>query len=174
MIPDKQYPRRKLHRLPPEVYATTEYEYSFTVCARHQGEPFRNHLLANEIVDSLLWTREKYHWLLFCYCLMPDHLHFVCRLTDADIRLVSAGIHGIQQFGVLQHLARFKSYTTNRSWKLGFRGQLWQKSSFDRVLDMERPFEEVVQYTLENPQRAGLVEDWQEWRYSRIVDPWWA
>lgn len=172
-MPRQSRPIRKLHRLPNAVYATTEYEYSFTVCARHQGEPFSNEALANMVIESLLWARDRYRWLLFCYCLMPDHLHFVCRLTDEDVRLINHGVHGVQQQGVLDHMARFKSFTTHESWKLGVHGQLWQKSSYDRVLDMEQPFEEVVQYTLENPQREGLVEDWQDWPYSRIVDPWW-
>ena len=167
------FPQRKPHRLPAAVYATTEYEYYFTVCARHQGEPFRNHELAETVLKSLLWTKREYNWVLFCYCLMPDHLHFVCRLTDAEVKLINTGPRGLQPEGVLDHLARFKSYTTNRSWTFGLEGKLWQKSSYDRVLDMERPFEEVVRYTLENPVRKGLVTDWRDWPYSRIVDPWW-
>ncbi len=167
-------PQRRLHRLQPVVYASTEYEYSFTVCARHQGEPFRNRKLADAVVESLLWTRSRYNWLLFCYCLMPDHLHFVCRLTDRDVRWVNAGVRGTQPEGTLDHLARFKSYTTKQSWTHGLQGRLWQKSSYDRVLDLARPFEEVARYTLENPVRKGLVDDWQDWPYSRIVDPWWS
>jgi REP element-mobilizing transposase RayT len=104
---------------------------------------------------------------------MPDHLHFVCRLTDSDTRHFNAGARGDLLEGVLDHLSRFKSYTTNRSWKHGLRGKLWQKSSFDRVLDLQRPFEEVAIYTLENPVRKGFVREWQDWPYAQIVDPWW-
>jgi REP element-mobilizing transposase RayT len=166
-------PQRKLHRLSSAVYAKTEYEYFFTICARHQGEPFRNAQLAQAVVESLLWTKQKHHWVLFCYCLMLDHLHFVCRLTEAEVKWINAGARGRQPEGVLDHVGRLKSYTTNLSWKLGFEGQLWQKSSYDRVLDMEHPFEEIVLYTLENPQRKGLVDDWTAWPYSKIVDAWW-
>ncbi len=174
MNPDEQpLPQRKLHRLSPSVYATTEYEYFFTVCARHQGTPFNDRRLADAVIESLLWTRQNYDWLLFCYCLMPDHLHFVCRLTDPDLKSVNAGARGILPEGVLDHLARFKSFTTSQSWKLGFKGKLWQKSSYDRVLDMERPFEDIFGYTLDNPERKGLVQNWRDWPYTRIVDPWW-
>ena len=174
MNPDERpIPQRKRHRLPPSVYATTEYEYFFTVCARHQGTPFNNRRLADAVIESLLWTRQKHDWLLFCYCLMPDHLHFVCRLTDRDFKSVNAGARGFLPEGVLDHLARFKSFTTNQSWKLGFKGKLWQKSSYDRVLDMERPFEDIVGYTLDNPVRKGLVQNWRDWPHARIVDQWW-
>jgi REP element-mobilizing transposase RayT len=167
------HPERKRHRLPSQVYAMPDHEFFFTVCARHQGEPFRNPALAEEVIKSLLWTQNTYRWQLFCYCLMPDHLHFVCRLTEADVKMINAGARGEQPEGVLDHLGRFKSFTTNKSWKLGLRGPLWQKSSYDRVLDLQRPFEEVTLYVLDNAVRKGLVEQWQEWPYSKIIDPWW-
>jgi len=43
---------RKGHRLASQVYAATEYEFYFTVCARHQGEPFRNARLAETVIDN--------------------------------------------------------------------------------------------------------------------------
>ena len=105
--------------------------------------------------------------------LMPDHLHFVCRLQDLSGRVMNGGRRGQVIEGVLEQVARFKSFTTKESWKFGMQGDLWQGSSYDRVLDQERPFERVVEYVLENPARAGLVERWEDWPYSRIVDPWW-
>lgn len=173
MKSEQLYPNRKLHRLPARAYVTTDCEYSFTLCARHKGKPFDIPNLAELVIQSLLWTKQKHNWLLFCYCLMPDHLHFVCRLTQDGFKLFNAGSRGWQLEGVLDHLARFKSYTTNQSWQLGYRGKLWQKSSYDRVLDLQKPFEQIVQYTLENPMRAGLVSNWQQWPYAQIVDPWW-
>jgi len=172
-MPIEHRPERRPHRLSPAVYAKSEYELFFTVCARHQGSPFLNPKVAKEVIESLLWTREHYRWLLFCYCLMPDHLHFVCRMKEDQARVVNAGARGLQLEGVLDHLARFKSYTTRQSWKYGFTGTLWQKSSFDRVFDIARPLEEVIEYTLENPERKNLVLDWHDWEYAKIVDPWW-
>jgi phosphoadenosine phosphosulfate reductase len=149
-----------MHRLAPTVYAATDYEFFFTVCARHQGRPFDDRNIAKLVVDSLHWTRERYGWRLNCYCLMPDHLHFVCRIPDREQKPVNAGSRGVLPEGVLDHLARFKSYTTHQSWKFGIQGQLWQRSSYDRVFDLDWPFEQVVQYILDNPVRKGLVKDW--------------
>jgi REP element-mobilizing transposase RayT len=172
-MPTNDRPKRRLHRLSAAVYSKSEYEFFFTVCARHQGEPFLNPKIAMEVIDSLLWTRDRYRWLLFCYCLMPDHLHFVCRMKEDQVRIVNAGARGLQVEGVLDHLSRFKSYTTTHSWKHGLIGPLWQKSSYDRVFDIARPLEEVIEYTLENPERRNLVVDWHDWEYAKIVDPWW-
>jgi REP element-mobilizing transposase RayT len=173
MTNDAHRPERKCHRLSAAVYADVEHAFYFTVSAARQSSPFTNKALAEKVVESLLWTRSQYHWLLFCYCLMPDHLHFVCRLTGRDVHVVNAGARGILPEGVLDHLGRFKSFTTNAYWKLGFHGTLWQKSSYDRVFDLEKPFEEVVQYVLDNPVRKGLVADWTQWPYAKIIDAWW-
>src|SRR5258708_2697560 len=122
MPTDRDQPDRKTHRLSTAVYAATDYEFHFTVCARHQGAPFTHRLLADKVIESLLWTKAKYEWLLFCYCLMPDHLHFVCRLPERDVKMMNAGARGMVAEGVLDHLGRFKSFTTNASWKLGYHG----------------------------------------------------
>ena len=166
-------PERSLHRLKPAVYANASLAFHFTLCARHQDKPFLNSSLAEKIIESLLWTKERYSWRLFCFCLMPDHLHFLCRLSETEEKLVNAGARGILPEGVLDHVARFKSFTTQESWKLNFRGKLWQKQSYDRVFDLDWPFEQVAQYILDNPVRRGLAKQWDEWPYSRIVDPWW-
>ena len=115
-------PQRKLHRLDRRVYTATQYEFSFTICARHHGTPFLNSALAEQVVDSLLWTRARYSWALFCYCLMPDHLHFGCRLTDREAAAMNGGARGRIDVGVLEHVARFKSYTTRLAWNHGLTG----------------------------------------------------
>jgi REP element-mobilizing transposase RayT len=164
-------PQRKRHRLPVDSYILTDNAYFFTVCARHQGKPFRNPDLARTVVDSLIWTRNKYQWKLYCYCLMPDHMHFVCRPTVSG-GFINAGSRGFLPESTLDHLARFKSFTTSASWKHGFSGPLWQRSSFDVILDETRPFEVVAGYVLENPVRKQLVADWTMWPFSGIVDEW--
>ncbi len=167
-------PERRSHRLPADVYTHAGHEFHFTVCARHHGSPFSDDRLADVVVDSLMWTRERYDWILFCYCLIPDHLHLLCRLTARQAAHFDGSPRGEVPGGVLDHLRRFKSYTTSQSWRLGLEGPLWQRSSYDRVFDLQRPFEETAAYVLENPVRKGLVERWQDWPYSQIVDPWEA
>jgi REP element-mobilizing transposase RayT len=121
MSSPRDLPQRRRHRLAAPLYAATEYAYYFTVCARHHGVPFGNRQLADMVINSLLWTKNRYQWLLFCYCLMPDHLHFVCQLTEQNMKSINAGARGVKPKGVLDHLGRFKSYTTSQSWQLGFR-----------------------------------------------------
>ncbi|MHB9134602.1 MAG: transposase [Armatimonadota bacterium] len=165
--------QRKLHRLPLEQYTMSDCEFFFTICARHHQRPFTDPILARQIIDALLWYRNRHSLRLFCYCLMPDHLHFILKLPDSLRRLRHGGARGIAPEGILDWVGDFKSYTTNQCWwKRGGTNQLWQKSSYDHVIRCNDSVEKAVNYTLRNPERKGLVEDWQDYPYAAIIDEW--
>lgn len=165
--------RRKSHRLPMECYAASDCEFFFTICARHQGEPFAAPALAAAIVDSLLWRKHHHNWTLFCYCLMPDHLHLLLQLPPHEIRYIDGGARGIVPEGILDHVGHFKKYTTTQIWwEHGGEGSLWQRSSFDRVIRYNDSIEAAGNYVLRNPVRKGLVENWEDYPYAAVVDPW--
>ena len=101
---------------------------------------------------------------------MPDHLHFLARLNTAA-GLVNAGKRGLQPEGILDHVARFKSFTTQVSWKCGVSGTLWQRSSYDTVLDLGKPIDEVANYIVDKPVRKGLIAEGVAWKYAGRTDP---
>lgn len=170
---DAEERRRKKHRLPMECYAASDCEFFFTLCARHHRKPFSQTEVAAAVVESLLWRKRKHNWTLLCYCLMPDHLHFIVRLRRHEIRTINAGIRGLVPEGILDHVGYFKSYTTTQVWwKHGGKGLFWQKSSYDRVVRYYESPEAAVYYALSNPVRAGLVEKWEDYPYAAIVDAW--
>ena len=75
--------------------------------------------------------------------------------------------------GILAHIAQFKRYTTTQIWwKHGGTGQLWQKSSYDKVFRFMDSPENAAMYVVNNPVRKGLVAHWEEHPYSAMVDPW--
>ena len=85
------------------------------------------------------------------YCFMPDHVHLLVEglSDDSDGRLFIArakqfsGFHFQKQFGL----------------------PLWQRYGFERTL---RPYENtlgVARYILENPVRAGIVKQVQDYPF---------
>lgn len=95
---------------------------------------------------------------------------------QTDARTSAIGQYGRSRYqieGVLDLISRFKSFTTTQSWKHGIAGPLWQRSSYDRVFDLAKVVEEVVEYTLDNPVRKQLAARWEDWPYAKLVDPWW-
>ncbi len=169
---DEQPRVRKKHRLPIECYAASDCEFFFTICARHQRQPFADAKLASCIIESLLWRKRRHNWTMFCYCLMPNHLHFIVRPPERSLRLFNAGVRQIVPKGILDEVGEFKSYTTTQIWwKHGGAGPLWQESSYDHVFRYKDSLESAVYYVLNNPVRKNLAKHWEDYPYSRIVDP---
>jgi REP element-mobilizing transposase RayT len=152
-------PVRREHHLGPEVYAGTGAQFFLTLCARHHQEPFRNPDLADAVLQALRHRRDRGVCRVYAYCLMPDHLHAVLELS-------------LGNEGLLHFLDRYKSWTTQASWKYGLHGKLWQHDQYDRLLRDAEEFETRCRYVLNNPVRKGWVEDWSDWPHSGIMDEW--
>ena len=150
--------QRKTLRLKHFNYSNPNYVYFLTICARHLSEPFCNTELADEVVDSLHYIRKDKSISLYCYCLMPDHLHMVISPSHT-----SGSVSNIIQ--------RFKSFTTKIGWKYGVKGKLWQKSFYDHIIRKEEDLNKICEYILANPVRKGLVAGPDDWRYSDLLDP---
>ncbi|MHB1457654.1 MAG: transposase [Armatimonadota bacterium] len=66
-------------------------------------------------------------------------------------------------------IASFKSYTTKLWWEYGGEGPLWQKSSYDEVVDNAEGVDRLILYVLNNPVRKGMVDHWEDYHYSGIM-----
>jgi len=159
----------KPHRLPNERYTVSDCEFFITICARHQKNPFTDPHFAQQIINALLWWRTHHQLMLFCYCLMPDHLHFIVQLPDLERKFRNGGVRGIAPQTIMDLVGDFKSYVTSQLWwKCGGTGKLWQRSSYDNVIRSNDSVNEAVAYVLNNPERKGLID----YPYAAVVDPW--
>ena len=108
-----------------------------------------------DIVIEALRFHDGLRYTLLAYCVMPNHVH--------------ALIHPIiQESGDIYPIAHvtytWKRYTANRINKLmDRRGSLWQQESYDRMIRDETELANTFEYIIQNPVKAGLVENWQDW-----------
>ena len=111
--------------------------------------------VASLVAQSLHYFDGKSYELL-AYCLMPNHVHLVVRLPLGASPL-------------LRTLQRLKSYTAVQANKLlGCSGAFWQAESYDHIVrNGELP--RIISYVVENPVKAGLVEDWQQWPHTYVT-----
>jgi putative transposase len=49
-------------------------------------------------------------------------------------------------------------------------GQFWQKDSYDHYVRNEREFWNIVRYILQNPVKAKLVDNWEEFPFTFVGD----
>jgi putative transposase len=149
----KAYGRSRAVRHPDCDYAS-DVSIHLTLCA-DRGRPFDDAKLATMVCDSVERCSELCRYSLIGFTLMPDHLHVLFSPADSGIALD-------------RWMGRFQSYTTNESVKLGGRAPLWQRSGNDHVCREEETAETVLMYIVNNPVRAGLVERWQDWPWTRV------
>jgi len=125
------------------------------VIAAVSGKAFENADLARQVCQSVQVVSEQLGYRLYGYCLMPDHLHVLLSPADSRVELGT-------------WLQRFKSFTAH--WakrRCGITG-LWQRSCYDHVCREGETAEGVLRYILDNPVRAGLVDEWQAWPWSGV------
>jgi putative DNA methylase len=91
--------------------------------------------------------------------IMPNHVHLL--LTPIE------GFH----LDEIEH--SIKSYTANEANKLlGRRGQFWAIESFDRYIRDWRHYCAVIRYIEDNPVKARLCREPQDWLFSSANARW--
>ena len=81
---------------------------------------------------------------LLAYCFMPDHLHLL--------------VEGLEGSDLAQLMKGFKQ-SSSYDYKRRVGRPLWQRSYYDHVLRGSDELRPAIEYILENPMRAGLVDD---------------
>jgi REP element-mobilizing transposase RayT len=82
---------------------------------------------------------------------MPDHLHLLIEGEQPDS-------------DCLRFIARAKQYS-GFYFARTFNSRLWQRYGFERVLRPDEPSQVVARYILENPVRAGLVANVEDYPF---------
>ncbi len=117
--------------------------------------------IASIVKDSIDY-RDNREYELYAYCIMSNHVHLVFKHLSKMIRQES------EEFPVTDILASLKKYTSkhcNIELKRT-RNAFWQAESYDHVVRDAEELERVIFYTLHNPVKAGLVENWRDWPHS--------
>ena len=92
---------------------------------------------------------------IWCYCLMPNHVHLIAVPSDKDgLRETFADAH--------------RRYTGYINARLRATGHLWQ-GRFGSVAMDEAHLFYAVRYVSLNPVRAKLVQQAQDWRWSSVA-----
>jgi REP element-mobilizing transposase RayT len=106
-------------------------------------------LLFLRLLGLVVW---RYRWDCHAFCLMGTHYHLVLETTTERL---SAGMQYLN--GV--YAQRFNRRHDRDGHVFGARFASW-------VVRDDDHYERTIEYVLTNPVRAGLVDDWTEWRWS--------
>jgi len=155
-MPLYEKPPSQLKRLPEAWYRGRAWvHWTMTVDRRQRG--WLDDSMHRFVRELLLHVCHRHRLICAGYCLMPDHAHFLWMgLSDISDQLEAAEFF-------------------RRSWNVSLRerGAQLHRQAFDHVLnETERnpgAFENVLIYIFKNPERAKLVDSWNEWPFLGAV-----
>lgn len=146
-------------------------------------KPFGNCALRKpeiaEIVANQLLKHDNDAYELIAYCIMPNHVHI---LINTEIQVTDyVEVNGRKMpflvdeipvnFKELHEMMRLikgaSAYYANQI--LGTTGTpFWQKDSYDHYIRNEKEWTNIFWYILNNPVKAGLVTNWEDWKYTYV------
>lgn len=129
-----------------------------------------------EIVKNAFHFLDEKVFLLSAFCVMSNHVHAVFKplMTEELARKLAirarTNVHNDESEDeavlaiIMQSLKGYTAHRCNRI--LQRKGQFWQHESFDRVVRDQAEFRKTIAYVINNPVKAGLVEKWEDWKWT--------
>ncbi|MBD2752126.1 transposase [Spirosoma validum] len=134
------------------------------------GPNWLAHAEVADLVKTKLHEFDNIHYELLAYCIMPNHVHIVVDMAiQLDLLNPSEAIHAenyTQLFLVLKRIkggsARVANLFLNRT------GAFWQPEYYDHYVRDSAELNRIINYVLQNPVKAGLTENWQDWPHTYL------
>ena len=118
--------------------------------------------VASIVIKELQNTQSLFKMSFIGYVIMPSHIHLLL------------GFHDI--FNLSKFVQTFKSITSRQIKRLSLKElyendyKLWKPRFDDLIVTSERQLKIKMEYIHNNPVKAELVEQAEDWTYSSAVD----
>lgn len=159
-IPEEQI--AQLHQL-NELRYTLQKKYfgkldNFLDQASWGISQLRDDAIAEIVHNAVLWANGKYY-RLWASCVMSNHVHLLLTsLPDTSIPAL---------YRILQSVKSYSARQANQALQRS--GKFWMRESYDHLVRKDE-FYRIQQYILDNPVKAGIVSEWQQYRWT-YLDP---
>ena len=127
--------------------------YFITVCMENRQKSLASEKAVAVLCSEWKGALDKHGWAVGSYVVMPDHVHFFC--TDGE-----------QGVTLSDFIGKWKEWTAKRlKQEADLSGKIWQSGFFDHLLRSAESYSEKWEYVRNNPVRAGLVQNQDDWPY---------
>jgi putative transposase len=123
-----------------------------------------------ESVKKKLHQYDTVNYELLAYCIMANHVHIV---VDTAVQLdglttndTITSANYIQLHVALKHIKGGSARVSNQL--LGRTGAFCQPESYDHYVRNSAELQRIINYTVQTPVKAGLVDNWDDWPYTYL------
>jgi putative transposase len=147
-----------LRRLP---WIRPDLHLFFVSTVTYQRQSFLTiSMVASILIDEWRQALPRHGWKTGRYVIMPDHVHFFCSPSKSDAKSLSGFMQG------------WKQWTGKRIIQVcGRTAPVWQAEFFDHLVRSEKSYSQKMEYLINNPIRAGLVQQASEWPWQGEIYP---
>lgn len=132
--------------------------YFVTTCTRRRKAILIQADVAEILIHEWRGARNRHGWAIGRYVIMPDHVHYFCAPElDAKPLATFAGF--------------WKEWTSKRiKTAIGLTSPVWQQEFFDHALRSNESYSQKWNYVRDNPVRAGLTADANDWPWQGEIE----
>ncbi len=136
--------------------------YDSLLCKSDLKNNFLSNSDISQIFADTLHEFDGTLYNLFCYTIMPNHVHILFRILNRE----SGEPHEMAFI-----VKKIKSITTREINRIiGSEGRFWQREYYDYCARSETEMLNITNYILLNPVKAGLVKEASEWKWSWVCE----
>ena len=119
-----------------------------------------------QIVADEIHKKADQHYELYAYCIMPNHVHLLIlslieKFPPSRMKSAISPVAEIMRL-LKGRAARYCNLALNRQ------GYFWHHESYDHYVRDEKEMERIILYILNNPVKAGLAKEWQDWKFTYV------
>jgi len=126
--------------------------YFITTCLENVQTLFAAPILAQAMMDIIIFGRQASWYYLYGFVVMPEHLHVALSPGEKPIAKAMQSIKG------------FSARKINEI--RGSKGTIWQAGYMDFPIYKMETYIQKLRYIEENPVRAGLVTKVEDYAFS--------
>ncbi|MEW6401319.1 MAG: transposase [Chloroflexota bacterium] len=120
-----------------------------------------------QIAANQLHVLDGERYRLIAYCLMSNHGHIVIDTAEHSFKPTHIGVTA--PYPLTDTLKLLKGRTARYcNQALERSGKFWHSESYDHVIRDQGEYERNVWYVLNNPVKAGLVENREDWKFTYV------
>ena len=126
------------------------------------GQKYLSNPNIAQIVKDSLFFMNKEQYELYCFCVMPNHVHILIKPQEKKNGTFYSFAEILK--GHKGSTARKANIILNRA------GSFWHKESYDHSIRSQQEFEDTVWYIVNNPVKAHLIDDYRKWKHTWIAE----
>jgi REP element-mobilizing transposase RayT len=135
---------------------------------------FSNAACCDILINNIRFYRQKYHFKVHAYVIMPTHFHWIVEV-DPTTAILSTVMREVKKYSAWDIMDYLKAEGRSEYLRIFSRAahktkdqqrKLWIKRFDDAFIRNDAMFESRVNYIHLNPVKAGLVARPEDYKYS--------